>query len=82
MQVDVQVLRERHELGQRFRENEGIMLVHRLDRDRTQDEAVIIHNGQLFFPFLVLVPRIAEAFAPFLTTMLEPSPCRREVSSW
>lgn len=82
MQVDIQVLRERHELGQRFREKEGIMLVHRLDRDRPQDEAVIVNNGQLFCPLLVLVPRIAEAFAPFLTTMSEPSPCRMEVSSW
>ena len=82
MQVEIQVLRKRHELGQRFREHESIMLVHRLDRDRTQDEAVMVNHGQLFFPFLGLVPRRAEAFAPFLTTRLEPPPGRREVSSW
>ena len=26
--------------------------------------------------------RLAEAFAPFWATRVEPSPCRREVSSW
>jgi hypothetical protein len=58
------------------------MLVHRLDRARPQDEAGIVNHGQLFCPFLVRVPRRAEAFAPLLTTRLEPSPCRRAVSSW
>ena len=57
------------------------MLIDGLNRDRTDDEAVIVDDRQLFFTFLVFMSGIAEALAPFLTTVLEPSPRRTDVSS-
>jgi hypothetical protein len=57
------------------------VLVDGFDRDRTEDEAVVVNDRELFFPFLVFMTGVAEAFTPFFTTVLEPSPWRTDVSS-
>jgi hypothetical protein len=62
-------------------ENNRVVLVDGFDRERTEDEAVVVTDGELFFPFLVFMTGGADAFAPFLTTVLEPSPWRTEVAS-
>lgn len=68
-------------MRQGFGENNGVVLVDGFDRDRPKDEAVIVDDRELFFAFLVFVSRVADVIAPFLTTVLEPSPWRTEVSS-
>jgi hypothetical protein len=70
-----------HKLRQGLWENNGVVVVDRFDRDRTEDEAVIVNDRQLFFPFLMFMAGVADALAPFLTTVLEPSPWRTDVSS-
>ena len=57
------------------------MLVDGFDRNRPEDEAVIIDDRELFFALLVFMSRVAEVIAPVFTTVLEPSPWRTEVSS-
>ena len=44
-------------------------------------ESMVFYDRQFFFTFLGLMTSIAEAEAPFFTTVLEPSPWRTEVSS-
>ena len=68
-------------MRQGFGENNGVVLVDGFDRDRPEDEAVIIDDRELFFALLVFMSRVAGAFAPFFTTVLEPSPWRMDVSS-
>lgn len=70
-----------HKLRQGLWENNGVVLVDRFDRGRTEDEAVIVNDRQLFFPFLMFMAGVANALTPFLTTVLEPSPWRIDVSS-
>ena len=50
---------ERHKSCQGLGENHTVIAVDRFDTDGADDETVILHDGELFFPFLVLVPRIA-----------------------
>ena len=57
------------------------MLVDGCERDRTEDKAMVVNDRELFFPFLMFMTGVANAFAPFFTTVLEPSPWRTEVSS-
>ncbi len=57
------------------------MVVDGLDGQGSQDEAMIVSDSELFFAFLVFVSAVAEARAPFFTTMLEPSPWIIETSS-
>ena len=52
------------------------------DGQGAQDKAMIIDDRELFFPFLMFMARIADVRPPFLTTVLEPSPCKIETSSW
>ena len=46
------------------------MLVDRFDGYRTDDEPVIVSDGQLFFTFLMFVPRITDAVTLFLRRYL------------
>jgi hypothetical protein len=57
------------------------VLVDGCDRDGTEDEAVIVNDRQLFVPFLLFRAGVADALAPFFTTVLEPAPGRTDVSS-
>ena len=52
-----------------------------LHGDRTDHETMVFYDREFFFTFLVLMTGIADAEAPFFTTVLEPSPWRTEVSS-
>ena len=57
------------------------MCVDRFGDYRTNDEPVIVGDGQLFFTFLMFVSRIPYGMPPFFTMVFEPSPCKQEVSS-
>ena len=59
----------------------GVMDVDGGDGQGAQDKAMIIDDRELLFPFLVFMARIADIRPPFLTTVLEPSPCKIETSS-
>ena len=72
---------EVHQSGQGFRQNDGVLLLDGLHGERTDHATMVFYDRQFFFTFLVLMTRIAEAEAPFFTTVLEPSPWRTEVSS-
>ena len=74
MQINADLLSEVHQSGQGFRQNHRILLVDGFDGDWTNDKTMVVHNGQFFVPFLVLMTGIPEAEAPFFTTVLEPSP--------
>jgi hypothetical protein len=43
-------------------------------RKRSENKAVVCHDGELFVAFVVCMAGVAKALAPFLTTVLEPSP--------
>ena len=81
MQINADLLGEVHQSGQGFGQNHRILLVDGFDGDWTDDKTMVVHHGQFFFSFLVLMPGIPDAEAPFFTTVLEPSPCKTEVSS-
>ena len=70
-----------NESRQGFRQYDRILLVDGFDRDRPEDKAVVVHHRELLVTFLVCMAGVAKAWAPFFTTVLEPSPCRTEVSS-
>ena len=72
--MNVERLSQGHQLGGGLGENETVIAVDGFDTDGADDESVILDDGQFFFPFLMLVPRVAEVIPPFLTTVLEPSP--------
>ena len=67
--------------GQGFRQHDWVLLIDGLHGERTDHETMVFYDRQCFFTFLVLMTRIAEAEAPFFTTVLEPSPWSTEVSS-
>ncbi len=48
------------------------MFVDRFDGYRSNDESMIVGDGELFFTFLVFVSRITDVIAPFLTTTFDP----------
>src|SRR5215475_2557782 len=70
-----------HKGWEGFGQNDRILLVDGFDRNRAENKAVIFHDGELFVAFLVFMAGVANALAPFFTTVLEPSPWRTEVSS-
>ena len=57
-----------------FGQNRYPMVIDRFGGYRTDDEPLIVGDGQLFFTFLMFVSRIADAIAPFFTTVFDPSP--------
>jgi hypothetical protein len=65
-----QALRKQHHVG----------LIDRRHGDRREDVAMMIRYGDDLLPRLVLVARVPDAIAPFLATVLVPSPCRMLVS--
>ena len=67
--------------GEGFRQNDRILLVDGLDRNRSENKAVVFYDGELFVALLVFMAGVANALAPFFPTVLEPSPWRTEVSS-
>jgi hypothetical protein len=73
-EVDTQATGKGNKIRQGLWENKGIVLVDWFDRDRAEDKAVIVNDRQLFFSFLMFMAAIADAFAPFFTMVLEPSP--------
>ena len=74
-------MRKLRQLCETVGQQERVMDVDRGDSEGAQDKAVIIDKRYLFLPFLVFMARIADARPPFLTTVLEPSPCKIEMSS-
>jgi hypothetical protein len=48
-----------------FWETKGVGFGDRLDRDGTEDEAVLVHDRQLFFPLLLVMAGVADALALF-----------------
>jgi hypothetical protein len=57
------------------------LLVAGFDRNRSENQAVVFYAGELFVALLVFMAGVANALAPFFTTVLEPSPWSTEVSS-
>ena len=49
-------------------------------RNWREDVAMIVNDGDDFLALVVLVAGIADAIAPFLATVLVPSPCSTLVS--
>ena len=66
----VQALRQQHHVG----------LIDRSHGDGRYDVALVVGDGDDFLAFLVLVPRVLDAIAPFLATVLVPSPWSIRVS--
>src|ERR671915_2456958 len=50
-------------------------LIDRSHGEGGQHIAMVIRNGYDLLPFLVLIARVADPIAPFLATVLVPSPC-------
>src|SRR5215471_11598318 len=59
---------------QAFRKQDHVGLIARSHRDRREDVAMIVDDGNDFLALLMFVARVAHAIAPFLATVLVPSP--------
>src|SRR5262245_57688231 len=57
-----------------------ICLIHRSHGEGGQDIAMGVCDGDDFLPLLVFVARVANPIAPFLATVLVPSPCSTRTS--
>lgn len=79
--VEADALGKRGQIREAVRQQAGVMDVDGFDCQGAQDKAVIIDNRELLFAFLVFMARIADGRPPFLTTVLEPSPCKIDMSS-
>ena len=66
----MQALWQQHHVG----------LIDRSHGDGRYDVALVVGDGDDFLAFLVLVPRVLDAIAPFLATVLVPSPWSIRVS--
>jgi len=80
-EIDPKAAGKIHKGGEGFGQNDRILLVDGFNRNRSENKAVVFHDGELFVAFLVFMAGVANALAPFFTTVLEPSPWRTEVSS-
>src|SRR5215471_17423553 len=59
---------------QAFREQDHVGLVARSHRDRREDGAMMVDDGHDLVALLMFVVRVANPIAPFLATVLVPSP--------
>src|SRR5215510_13654996 len=59
---------------QAFREQDHVGLIDRSHRDRREDVAMIVDDGNDFLALLMFVARVTNPIAPFLATVLVPSP--------
>src|SRR5262249_46962418 len=59
---------------QAFREQDHVGLIDRRHRDRREDVAMIVDDGNDFLALLMFVARVTNPIAPFLATVLVPSP--------
>ena len=59
-----------------------IRFIHGSDGKRRQHIAMVVCHGDDFLSLLVLVARVANPIAPFLATVLVPSPWRTRTSSF
>jgi hypothetical protein len=66
----VQALRQQHHIG----------FIDGSNRQGSQDIAVVVYDRDNLLALLVFVARVANAIAPFLATVLVPSPCSTLVS--
>lgn len=80
-EIDPNAAGKVHQGCEGFGQNDRVLLVDGLDRNRSENKAVVVYDGELFVAFLVFMAGVAKALAPFFTTVLEPSPWRTEVSS-
>ena len=73
----VACFRHRGHLFQRFqalRQQDYVGLIDRSHRDRREDGARIVDDGNDLVALLMFVARVANPIAPFLATVLVPSP--------
>src|SRR5882762_2291609 len=80
-EIDPHATGKGHKGCEGFGENDRILLVNGCDRNRSENTAGVVHDGELFVAFLGCMAGVANALPPFFTTVLEPSPWRTEVSS-
>ena len=80
-EIDPNTTGKVHKGCEGFGQNDRILLVDGFDRNRSENKAVVCHDGELFVAFLLFMAGVANALPPFFTTVLEPSPWRTEVSS-
>ena len=60
---------------QTIREQDHIRFIDWRDGEGSQDITMVLRYGYDFVALLVFVPRVANPIAPFLATVLVPSPC-------
>ena len=60
-EINADLMGEVHQSGQGFRQNHRILLVDRFHGDGADHKAMVFHNGQFFFTFLVLMAGVADA---------------------
>jgi hypothetical protein len=68
-EIDPNATGKVHKGGEGFGQNDRILLVDGFDRNRSENKAVVFHNGELFVAFLVFMAGVAKALAPFFTTV-------------
>src|SRR5262249_31330124 len=80
-EINAELIGAVHQSGQGFRQQDCVLLIDGIHGETTDREPMVCYDRQFFSTFLVLMTSIAEAEAPFFTTVLEPSPWSAEVSS-
>src|SRR5215813_4797709 len=81
-QIETRLTSDSFEVFQSCGQQYEVYLINRGNRQGRQDVAVVVHQRDHFFPLLVLVAAVANGLAPFLATVFEPSPWRRERSNF
>ena len=80
--LDARFLCNTFEVFQALCSQHAVGLINRRERQRGQAVTVVVRNGDHFFTFLVFVAAVADSVAPFLATVLEPSPGNKLKSSF
>jgi hypothetical protein len=79
--IDPQATGKVHQGCEGCGQTDRVLLVAGVDRNRSENQAVVFYAGELFVALLVFMAGVANALAPFFTTVLEPSPWSTEVAS-
>lgn len=80
-QINADVICEVYQRRQGLWQHDGIVVIDGFNGEGANHQASVFHNGQGFVALLVLMAGVADAWAPFFTTVLEPSPWSTEMSS-
>ena len=79
-EIDTHLFGHLFQRFQALRQQDHVRLIHGSHGEGSQHIAMVVRDGDDFLALLVLVAQVANAIAPFLATVLVPSPWSTLVS--